>query len=87
MRRDCGTTKRVGASSEPEGPLLIPDVECARLAGISRTSWWKLVSAGRVPACVKVGGSTRWHREEIGEWIKAGCPNREEWEQMNGERN
>lgn len=78
---------RDGALPEGNGPLLIPDVECARLAGISRSTWWKLDSTARVPKCVKVGGSTRWHRQEIGAWIKAGCPNREVWEQMNGERN
>lgn len=87
MRGNRETSARDGASSEQDEPLLIRDEQCAHLAGISRATWWKLDSTGQVPACVKLGRSTRWRRQEIGAWIKAGCPSREVWEQMNGERN
>jgi hypothetical protein len=37
-------------------------------------------AAGKVPDCVKVGGSTRWRRADLEEWVAFGCPGRAEFE-------
>ena len=35
---------------------------------------------GLLPLPNRIGGSLRWSRSEIHEWIEAGSPNRFEWE-------
>ena len=50
--------------------------------GRSEASWWRDHSAGRIPAPIKLGGSTLWRAEELREWIEAGCPCRRIWEAM-----
>ncbi|HJZ56430.1 MAG TPA: hypothetical protein VKE74_15805 [Gemmataceae bacterium] len=59
----------------PSGlPLLVDLRELSRLLARSEASLLRDVEAGRVPAPVKVGRSTRWRRAEIESWIAAGCP-------------
>ena len=68
---------------QPAGPaLLIPDVEAARLAGVSRAHWHRLRAAGKVPPAVKLGRAIRWRRSEIAEWVGAGCPDSATWNAM-----
>ena len=59
--------------------LLIGAMEAARMAGVSRSTWWSLHSAGKVPVPVHLGGRTLWNIEELRRWIAAGCPARERW--------
>lgn len=63
-------------------PLLIPDVECAAMVGVSRTCWHKLPAAGKIPPVIKLGRKALWRRQEIEAWIVAGCPNGETWAAM-----
>jgi predicted DNA-binding transcriptional regulator AlpA len=63
-------------------PLLIPDTAAARLAGVSRATWWRLHAAGRTPAPVRLGRKVLWRRAELAAWIGAGCPDRRGWEAM-----
>jgi predicted DNA-binding transcriptional regulator AlpA len=60
--------------------LLIPDTVAAALAGIGRSTWWRLHAAGKTPAAIKIGRAVRWNRAEIVAWIEAGCPDRLTWE-------
>ena len=53
---------------------LLTAVEAAEMAGVAKRSWWRHVSSGRAPAPVRLGGSVRWRRSELAEWISAGCP-------------
>jgi len=55
-------------------PLLISDVQGARMAGISRRSWHRLRSAGKLPPSIKLGRSIRWRRADVEQWITWGCP-------------
>lgn len=61
-------------------PLLLSAEEAAALCGVSRSFWWSLHSAGRVPLPVKLGERTLWRRTELEAWTEAGCPAREKWE-------
>lgn len=62
-------------TSEAENPSLLIDAEeCARLAGMSVSSWHKQRSLGRVPKPIRIGRMVRWLRQEILDWLKDGCP-------------
>jgi prophage regulatory protein len=61
-----------------EEVLLIPAEQFARLMQISTRTLWRLVSAGRVPEPVRIGGSVRWRLDQVKQWIDSGCPPREE---------
>jgi excisionase family DNA binding protein len=72
-----------GASTAVE-PLALESGEAAALLGISRSHFWKLHSAGQVPAPVRFGRATRWSRRELELWLQAGAPSRERWEDTKG---
>lgn len=55
-------------------------LEAATYCGISERSWYDLLKAGRAPAPVRLGRSTRWLRGELAAWLAAGCPTRATWE-------
>ncbi|MBX9681854.1 MAG: helix-turn-helix domain-containing protein [Gemmataceae bacterium] len=55
-------------------PLLITADEVARLLNLSKRTLWRLLSAGKLPAPVRLGNAVRWRREEIRQWISQGCP-------------
>src|SRR5438093_1023495 len=39
-------------------------------------------AAGRLPAGLRLGGSKRWRKSEITEWVAAGMPDRRTWTAM-----
>jgi predicted DNA-binding transcriptional regulator AlpA len=62
--------------------LQVPDTVAARLAGVSRATWWRLHAAAKTPAAVKLGRKRLWNRAELEAWIAAKCPDRQTWEAM-----
>lgn len=56
---------------------------------ISKNHFHKLKSAGKIgPIPIRTLGSrVLWSRKEVGEWVDAGCPNREQWQKMRAEKN
>ena len=66
------------------GSLLIDARAAWTLCGLSKSSWYKNLSCGRIPRPVKIGGALRWRRRELEEWIAAGCPARSVWEVGKG---
>jgi predicted DNA-binding transcriptional regulator AlpA len=55
-------------------PLLIPVETVAAMLSISPRSVWRRVSSGEMMKPIKLGDSSRWKREEILDWVAAGCP-------------
>ncbi|MFN9272905.1 MAG: helix-turn-helix transcriptional regulator [Planctomycetia bacterium] len=55
-------------------PDLIDAETAATIVGVARRTWYRYVDNGDVPQPVRFGGSVKWRREEIDEWIRAGCP-------------
>ena len=49
--------------SEPA--LLLSDNSAASLLGISRATFWRRVADGTFPKPLKIGGVTRWRRDEL----------------------
>lgn len=65
----------------PDSPgILVDAATTAKLLGISRSSFFRLLSMEAVPEPVLLGGKIgRWRLAELLEWIEAGCPPRSFW--------
>jgi excisionase family DNA binding protein len=48
--------------------------EVAELLRVSTRMIYRLKDSGRMPQPIKLGGSVRWRRAELVEWIEDGCP-------------
>jgi excisionase family DNA binding protein len=84
--------KKVASEAEAPAPqrkdsdLLVTVDEAAVMCKVSKTTFYKLHASGKTPRKVKLGALARWRRQELLDWIKAGCPSREKWEAMSGKR-
>ena len=45
--------------------ILIPAAEAAALLSMGKSTFWREVSRGTLPAPVKIGGLTRWRVEDL----------------------
>ena len=61
---------------------LLTATDAAKLCRLSKRSWFRLSSAGKVPAPVRIGGSVRWRRSDIELWLEWNCPDRKTFEVM-----
>ena len=61
-------------------PLLLTARQAAALCGKSLRTWRSWDSAGVIPRPVRIRRCTLWRADELREWIEAGCPNRQQWE-------
>jgi len=66
-------------SEKTAGKLLLSASEAAGLLSISRSMFYQLLSAGRIPAPVRLGRRALWRKAELESWTAAGCPAREIW--------
>lgn len=73
-------------TTTPTECMLADAKEAAAICGMSRAAWYKHLSAGKIPRPVKIGSLTRWRRQELMDWIDAGCPTREKWELLLKEK-
>ena len=60
---------------EPRIPLLISVETLAEMLDISPRSVWRRLSSGEMIEPIKIGKSVRWRRQEVIDWVEAGCPN------------
>lgn len=57
--------------------------DAAALVGVSRAQWWKLSAAGKVPLPVYLGTKApRWRVDELRDWLAAGAPDRQTWQEV-----
>jgi predicted DNA-binding transcriptional regulator AlpA len=78
LRLDAGQPPSSTLAVEP---LLLTAAQAAELCGLSLATWYRMASAGRCPAPVRLSrGCVRWRAEELRDWINAGCPDRRIWE-------
>ena len=54
----------------------------ARMLNVSTRQVFRLSKIGKLPKPVRFGKCVRWRIEEIRDFVKAGCPCRDEWEQQ-----
>lgn len=62
-------------------PILLDARQAAKLCGLGRSTWFRLSSAGQTPQPVRLGSRVLWSRDELTEWARAGCPNRQRWQE------
>jgi predicted DNA-binding transcriptional regulator AlpA len=67
-------------------PLLVDAIRAATLCGISERTWRKLDRTVRVPRPVEVGRRRLWSVQDLRAWVAAGCPSRERWEGIGGDK-
>jgi predicted DNA-binding transcriptional regulator AlpA len=70
------------AKSEKRLPLLLGTRKAAELCGVSPRTWTTHDACGKVPLAVRLGRSRFWRTEELRDWVRAGCPDREMWLEM-----
>jgi len=71
---------------KPDTPekLLLSARDSAAACSVSLSTWYVWLSAGRIPAPIRISGRVLWARGELLRWIEAGCPARCRWEQLRG---
>ena len=52
----------------------------AERGSFSKRTVFRLNSAGKLPAPVRVGGCLRWRESDIEAWMAMGCPDRKTFE-------
>lgn len=63
--------------------LLLTARQACQLCGASLRTWRSWDSAGKVPRPVRIGRMVYWRRDELLDWVAAGCPRRREWDARN----
>jgi excisionase family DNA binding protein len=56
--------------------VLLSANRVAKMLQVSTRTLWRLHAAGKVVGPVKIGRSVRWRKDELMQWIAAGCPAR-----------
>lgn len=77
---------RGAAAIDTPIPLLLDANTSARYCGISRSKWYTMMSADMVPRPIRVKGSKRWRRDELRDWVDAGCKPWHIWSHMRAEK-
>jgi prophage regulatory protein len=54
------------------------------MLSLSKRQIFRLNSCGKLPKPIRIGGSIRWSESTISEWLKAGAPDRQTFENMRG---
>ena len=72
--------RTAAAPAAPIEPLLVDTEQAAAACGIGRATWFRLKSAGKTPAPVKLGGRVLYRLADLRLWVSLGCPPRREFE-------
>lgn len=60
-------------------PILLTAKEAWTLCRMKKTSWYKNLALKAIPQPVRIKGMVRWRKDEILDWIEAGCPTQSKW--------
>ena len=55
-------------------PILYTTKEAAAFCMISESNWYKLNRKGYIPKPVRIGTMYRWRKNDLVDWVAAGCP-------------
>lgn len=67
---------------EIKNKLVIDTKDLAKLLGVSTRHIANMRDQQLLPNVVRLGTSVRFVLEEIEAWLRGGCPNLEDWENM-----
>lgn len=74
------TTSTAAAKAKISAPpITVRASVAARMLGVSRSAWDRLVASGKTPAPVRLGQLPVWSIDELRAWIVAGAPDRQAW--------
>lgn len=75
--------KRWAVVSEEALPReLIGADEASRLCGLSRATWYRLLSGAKIPLPHKIGRRSLWDAKELRLWIDSQCPAQKVWREQ-----
>jgi predicted DNA-binding transcriptional regulator AlpA len=80
--------RKMGAMNNPKPPnelgqLALSPTDAARLLGVSRATFFKMHSSGKLPMPVYLTPRTpRWVKAELVAWLTAGAPDRLTWTKL-----
>lgn len=57
-------------SIPPEDRILVPAGEAAVLCSMGKSTFWREVSRGNIPAPIKIGGLTRWRVADLRRFVE-----------------
>jgi hypothetical protein len=83
-RPDAGPPASLTA---PVEPLLVDTDRAEAMCGISPATWYRLKSAQRTPAPVRLGGRVLYRVEDLRLFVRWGCPSRREFEARKAAEN
>lgn len=82
--------KKAKSQSPPSSVIrseLVNAREAALRCGVSRTHWYDMKNAGRIPLPIHLGRSVLWRVEELKQWMEADCPPLHEWKRIKEQQN
>ena len=68
--------------SQSPGVQLLTAKAVGEKLSLSKRQIFRLNSCGKIPASIRIGGSVRWAKSVITEWLAAGAPDRKTFEAM-----
>lgn len=71
-----------GSSGTDNADILLNVDEAATMCRMSRSMFYRLCAERKTPRKVKLGRLSRWRRQELRDWMQAGCPDQKRWEAM-----
>lgn len=74
------------ARSQNEASLMLTAELAGALLGMSAKALRRADQADKIPAPMRIGRNVRWRRQELIEWMEAGCPDRPTWRAIRDAR-
>jgi predicted DNA-binding transcriptional regulator AlpA len=76
-----------GQSSGQIPRLMVSAEDACRTIGVSKATWDRYASAGKVPKPVRLSpGCVRWLVSDLDLWVEMMCPSRDEFEARRSKR-
>lgn len=69
-------------SWEQSGDGLLNAKQVADLLNVGVSHIHSMRSSGQIPLAIRLGGSVRWNKRELLDWIQEGCPPLQKWEML-----
>ncbi len=82
-----GKARAAAVLTAPVEPLLVDTEQAAAACGSGRATWFRLKSASKTPAPVKLAGRVLYRVEDLRLWVSLGCPPRKEFDARKAAQN
>ncbi len=75
-------SSRQTPESLPIEPLMLRAEQASALCGLSKSSWYEYMSAGRIPPSIKIGKARLWRLDILRKWAGWNCPTIDQFNQL-----